>query len=127
MTGSWIRATSSEPETRSPAENRLMQLRPGCFISRDQHTESPPVIQWARFLWHQTLMGFDYWEVHPARGAISRVHVEWRLSLYNPANLPEGVDVTRLQKARRLGCQTRAFTARPRVLGGAPRGSSSRG
>ena len=46
------------------------------------------------------LDGFDYWEVHPARGAISRVHVEWRLSPYNPANLPEGVDVARLQKTR---------------------------
>ena len=44
--------------------------------------------------------GFDYWEVHPARGAISRVHVEWRLSPYNPVNLPEGVDAARLQKTR---------------------------
>ena len=26
----------------------------------------------------QELDGFDYWEVHPARGAIARIHVEWR-------------------------------------------------
>jgi len=48
----------------------------------------------------RNLDGFDYWEVHPARGAISRVHVEWRRSLYNPANLPAGVEMGDLQKVR---------------------------
>ena len=46
------------------------------------------------------LEGFDYWEAHPARGAIARVHVEWRRNLYNPANLPEGVTQDALQKVR---------------------------
>jgi len=48
----------------------------------------------------RNLEGFDYWEVHPARGAISRVHVAWRKSLYNPAEFPEGVAITDLQKVR---------------------------
>ena len=48
----------------------------------------------------RNLEGFDYWEVHPARGAISRVHVAWRRSLYNPAELPDGVELGDLQKIR---------------------------
>ena len=48
----------------------------------------------------RNLEGFDYWEVHPARGAISRVHVAWRKTLYNPAELPDGVALTDLQKVR---------------------------
>jgi hypothetical protein len=47
-----------------------------------------------------SLEGFEYWEAHPARGAIARVHVEWRRNLSNPANLPEGVTQDALQKVR---------------------------
>ena len=46
------------------------------------------------------LKTFDYYEMHPARGAIVRVHVEWRRELYNPHDLPEGVALTDLQDVR---------------------------
>ena len=46
------------------------------------------------------LRTFDYYEVHPARGAVARVHVEWRRDLYNPHDLPEGVKQSDLQDTR---------------------------
>ena len=42
----------------------------------------------------------DYYELHPARGAIARVHVGWRLEPWNPDFLPEGVKQEDLQKIR---------------------------
>ena len=92
------------------------------------------------------LEGLDYWEVHPARGAGSRVHVEWRRSLYNPAGLPEGVTLDGLQKERITQkefadgtadveqdewgetrvIRTWASPGRRRELGGGRRGSFSR-
>ena len=46
------------------------------------------------------LDGFDYWEVHPARGALARIHVEWRQNLFNPDRLPDGVERDQLQPVR---------------------------
>ncbi len=46
------------------------------------------------------LDGLDYYEMHPARGAVVRVHVEWRSTLWEPEGLPEGVDVEQLQGKR---------------------------
>ena len=42
----------------------------------------------------------DYYEAHPARGAIARVHVTWRRALWEPLHLPEGVKPEDLQKTR---------------------------
>ena len=44
--------------------------------------------------------GFDYYDVHPARGAVARVHVEWRIQKWNPNDLPPGIDQEDLQKKR---------------------------
>ena len=46
------------------------------------------------------LEGFDYWDVHPARGAITRVHVEWRRDLFEPDTWPEGVASKDVQTKR---------------------------
>ena len=45
-------------------------------------------------------MGFDYYEVHPARGAVARVHIEWRRDFWNPDHLPQGITQDMLQKTR---------------------------
>jgi hypothetical protein len=78
-------------------ELRWMRTTQGCWwflaLSTESQRETPQDES-------RNLEGFDYWEVHPARGAISRVHVAWRRSLYNPAELPEGVVTTDLQKVR---------------------------
>ena len=66
-----------------------------------------------------SLEGFDYWEAHPARGAIVRVHVEWRRNLYNPANLPEGVTQDALQKVRVTQKELRTGQRMSRRMSGA--------
>ena len=42
----------------------------------------------------------DYYEVHPAHGAIAWVHVTWLSALWEPFHLPEGVKLEDLQKTR---------------------------
>ena len=46
------------------------------------------------------LQGFENYEVHPARGAIARVHVDWRTEKFNPDHLPDGMGCELLQKVR---------------------------
>ena len=42
----------------------------------------------------------DYWEIHPARGALARIHVDWRKAQYLPRDLPDKVELDSLQETR---------------------------
>ena len=42
----------------------------------------------------------DYWEIHPARGALARIHADWRKAQYLPRDLPDKVKVNDLQDVR---------------------------
>ena len=92
----WWKLSESTIVRRPVCQGAIVSLMPPwmrrkqeCDESRAPSTALLRGTRRVKSSWHRT-----------SRGAVSRVHVEWRRSLYNLAYVPEGVEMSDLQKVR---------------------------